>query len=219
VSFNGASMDRLIVEGFFSPARAVLHTGADDDVHAAFQTLLDRLRAERTGFPHLIAADTLEILAAVSAAAEPEPAELIAQGPRDVAAVKDRVVAEAMRLIWGQSQNAMSVDWLTRQLPVTRRSLERRFQAVLGHGIHEEMIRCRLERAKRMLAATDLPLKAIALASGFGGADNMGRAFRRAEGVTPHEFRRQNTVSQNRASLSESSVADDTGDHHNDKQR
>jgi transcriptional regulator GlxA family with amidase domain len=165
-------------------------TGLHGAILAPYQSLLERLRGEATGFPHLIAADTLEILAAISATAENEPAELIAHGPQEVSTVKDRMVAEAMRLIWQQSQGPMTVVSLAKQLPTTRRSLERRFLAAVGHGIHEEIIRCRLERAKRMLIATDLTLKEIAHAAGFPSADNLGRTFRRAEGVTPLEFRR-----------------------------
>ena len=169
----------------------MIATGLQDAILAPYQSLLERLRGELTGFPHLIAADTLEILAAVSAAAECEPAELIAHGPQDVVTVKDRMVAEAMRLIWQQSQGPMTVDNLSRQLPITRRSLERRFQAAIGHGIHEEIVRCRLERAKRLLVATDLSLKEVASAAGFPSADNLGRTFRRAEGVTPLEYRQR----------------------------
>ena len=128
VSFNGEIMDRLVQQRFFAPERAVIATGLQDAILAPYQSLLERLRGQLTGFPHLIAADTLEILAAVSAAAECEPAELIAHGPQDVVAVKDRMVAEAMRLIWQQSQGPMTVDSLSRQLPMTRRSLERRFR-------------------------------------------------------------------------------------------
>jgi AraC-like DNA-binding protein len=190
VSFNGEIMDRLVEQKFFAPDHAVLATGLQDAVLAPFQSLLERLRGELTGFPHLIAADTLEILAAVSAAAEREPAELIPQGPQDVFSVKDRTVAEAIRLIWQQSQGPMTVQGLSRQLPITRRSLERRFRAAVGHGIHDEIVRCRVERAKRLLLATGLSLKEVAAAAGFPSADNMGRTFRQAEGVTPLEFRR-----------------------------
>ncbi|MEN6426043.1 MAG: AraC family ligand binding domain-containing protein, partial [Phycisphaerales bacterium] len=95
VSFSGEAMDQLVAGQFFSPHRAVLRTGLDEDIQSPFRALLDRLRNERTGFPHLVAADVTEILAAVSALAEPEATELIEQGPRDVAAVKDRMVAEA----------------------------------------------------------------------------------------------------------------------------
>jgi AraC-like DNA-binding protein len=190
VSFNGEVMDRLVEQRFFSPERAVLQTGLQGAILAPYKLLLGRLRKELTGFPHLIAADTLEILAAVSAAAESEPAELIARGPQDVVTVKDRIVAEAMRLIWQQSHRPMTIDGLAKQLPITRRSLERRFRAAVGHGIHEEIVRCRLERAKRLLLATDLSLKEVSSAAGFSNADSLGRAFRHAEGVTPLEYRR-----------------------------
>ena len=85
----------------------------------------------------------------------------------------------------------MNVDSLTKQLPITRRSLERRFLAAVGHGIHEEILRCRLERAKRLLVATDLSLKEVASAAGFSSADNLGRTFRRTEGTTPQEYRKK----------------------------
>jgi AraC-like DNA-binding protein len=191
VSFNGQIMDSLVEQKFFSPDHAVLATGLQDAILTPYESLLDRLNGELTGFPHLIAADTLEILAAASAAAEQEPAELIAHGPQDVLTVKDRVVAESIRLIWEQSQRPMTVAGLARQLPITRRSLERRFQAAVGHGIHEEILRCRLERAKRLLAVTDLSMKEVAAAAGFSSADNLGRTFRHVEDVTPLEYRRR----------------------------
>lgn len=190
VSFNGEAMDRLVRQRFFSPENAVLSIGLREAILGPYKALLDRLRKEATGFPHLIAADTMEILAAVSATAETEPAELIARGPQDVLTVKDRIVAEAMRLIWQQSHRPMTIDGLAKQLPVTRRSLERRFRAAVGHAIHDEIVRCRLERAKRLLVATDLSLKEVASASGFSNADTLGRAFRRAERITPVEYRR-----------------------------
>jgi len=191
VSFNGETMDRLVSRNFFSPHHAVLATGWQDAILNPYRSLLERLRSESTGFPHLIAADTLEILAAASAAAVREPTELIAHGPQVVVTVKDRMVAEAMRLIWQQSQGPMTVDSLLRQLPIARRSLERRFLAAVGHGIHEEIVRCRLERAKRLLASTDLSVKEVAASAGFLGPDALGRTFRRVEGVTPLEYRHQ----------------------------
>ena len=177
VSFNGEVIERLVQQRFFSPERAVLRTSLQDAILAPYKSLLARLQGELTGFPHLIAADTLEILAAASATAESESAELIAHGPQEVFTVKDRVVAEAMRLIWEQSHRPMTIDGLARQLPITRRSLERRFRTAVGHGIHNEIVRCRLERARRLLLATNLSLKEVSSASGFSNTDSLGRAF------------------------------------------
>lgn len=194
VSFNGETIDRLVERKFFSPADAVLPIGMRPPILAQFESLIERMRGEEQGFPHLLAADVMELLAAVSAAAERESAELIAQGPQNVLTVKDRMVAEAMRLIWQKSHRPMTVDSLARQLPITRRSLERRFHAAVGHGIHAEIVRCRLERAKRLLVGTDLLLKQVAASAGFTSADGMNRLFRRVEGLTPLEYRRRNSM-------------------------
>lgn len=189
VSFNGDVMDRLVAHKFFSPDQAVLQTGVQETILDPFQCLLTRLQEELTGFSHRMAADVLGILAAAAGTAACEHADLIAQGPEEVRVVRDRMVAEAMRLIWQQSHHPMTVDHLARQLPITRRSLERRFLAAVGHGIHDEIVRCRLERAKRLLLNTALSLKEVAAAAGFSGSDAMGRVFRRIERMTPLQYR------------------------------
>ncbi|OHB69990.1 MAG: hypothetical protein A2V70_05765 [Planctomycetes bacterium RBG_13_63_9] len=191
VSFDGEYMDRLLERRFFSPEHAVLTTGLEETILRPFESLLQRVRSESTGFPHLISADTLEILGAVLALAQPESAQLVAQGPRDVVTVEDRMVAEAMHLIWGQSHEVMTVDDLARQLPVTRRSLERRFRKALGHTILEEITRCRTERATRLLAKTSLSIKEVASAAGFPNTDAMSRVFHRAKGMSPRAYRRE----------------------------
>jgi len=191
VSFAGDTMDRLVQRNFFAAEHAVHVTGVEQAILEPFRSLLERLRGEATGFPHLIAADTIEILAAILATTQTGSAELIDRGPRDVATVADRLVADALRLIWGQSERDLTVADLERQLPVTRRSLERRFHKALGHTIHEEIIRCRLERARRLLVKTDLSVKEVAAAAGFPNSDNMGRAFRRLEGISPSGYRRK----------------------------
>jgi AraC-like DNA-binding protein len=191
VSFSGRNMENLQAEGFFVPEEAVLRAGVTDAILVPFRQLLVRLRAEPAGFPHLMAADAMEILAAILAVVPTESPAMVAKGPQDVTTYEDRIVAEAMRLIWGQTQEPMSVDRVAKQLPLTRRSLERRFRAVVGHTIHEEIVRCRLERASRLLANTSLSIQEVAIAAGFASTDTMGRTFQRVEGVSPRDYRRQ----------------------------
>ncbi|MBN2023221.1 MAG: AraC family transcriptional regulator [Pirellulales bacterium] len=189
VSFAGRNVESLQSEGFLLPERAVLRTGVNEAIRSVFEALLARLKAEVRGFPHLIAADTMELLAAVTTAAPSDSAEMVAKGPEEVTTYEDRVVAEALRLIWSQSHEPMTVKDVARQLPLTRRSLERRFRQVVGHTIHEAIILCRLERARRLLAGTHLSIHEIAIAAGFSSADTMGRVFQRIEGMSPRAFR------------------------------
>jgi LacI family transcriptional regulator len=78
---------------------------------------------------------------------------------------------------------------VARRLAVSRRWLERHFKRVVGHSPHEELQRCRLERAKKMLLDTDLDAVRIAAASGFGSASYFNTFFRKLTGMTPLTFR------------------------------
>jgi AraC family transcriptional regulator len=50
--------------------------------------------------------------------------------------------------------------------------------------------RQRIERAKRLLAETELPISEIALRTGFSSQSHFTTSFRRLAGVTPSSFRR-----------------------------
>jgi AraC family transcriptional regulator len=66
------------------------------------------------------------------------------------------------------------------------RSFRRHFACSPGDYLR----RCRLERARHLLATTRLPLNEVALAAGFCDQSHLTRALRRASGVTPRELRR-----------------------------
>ena len=67
VSYDGDYVRRLIDNGFLKPKEPVLRTGLDDAILHAYLSIIERMRVEPAGFPQLIAADTMEILAAVLA--------------------------------------------------------------------------------------------------------------------------------------------------------
>ena len=68
--------------------------------------------------------------------------------------------------------------------------LARAFRKHYGVAVGEYARRLRVESARRQLAATDLPLSAIAAAVGFYDQSHFSRAFKRATGVSPAEYRR-----------------------------
>jgi len=191
VSFTGEWMDRLVQHRFFSADRPLLAAGAADAMVATFEQLLGRLLATPAGFPHLIAADVVELLALIAAAGGEETQQVIMQGPRDVSSLTDRLVAEALRVIWSGAHDNLKVAALAKQLDTTARSLERRFKQALGRTVKEEILRCRLDRVRRLLADTDLPISEIVAASGFTSTDALTRAVRNAEGLTPLRLRRR----------------------------
>jgi AraC-like DNA-binding protein len=66
----------------------------------------------------------------------------------------------------------------------------RQFKQSTGVTPHTYLVRRRVERSQEMLARTQLPVAAIALAVGFSDQSHLARHFRQMLGTTPREFRR-----------------------------
>jgi len=191
VGFSGDWIDRIVQHRFLSASAPLLRVETAQPFQATFDQLIDRLWSALPGFPHLIAADVVELLAILVAATGEETQHLIMQGPRDVESLTDPLVAQTLRLIWSGSHLRLTVAALGKELKTTSRSLERRFKQALGRTVKEEILRCRLDRVRRLLVDTDLSIAEIVKASGFASADALTRAVRKADGVAPLRLRRQ----------------------------
>jgi len=78
---------------------------------------------------------------------------------------------------------------LARQGGISLRQLERLFHAHVGHGIHQHYRWLRLERARRLLRETSLPVLDVALATGFTSASQFSRAYAQTFGEPPSRTR------------------------------
>lgn len=67
--------------------------------------------------------------------------------------------------------------------------LARLFKASTRMTLHQYLLSRRIERAKHLLARTNIDVAAIALAVGFRYASHFSQTFRRRTGSTPFEFR------------------------------
>jgi AraC-like DNA-binding protein len=101
----------------------------------------------------------------------------------------DPLVSESLRVIWNNSHQRVSVDMIAKQVGVTRRTLERHFKKHLGRTLLQELVACRIQRAKRLLRETHVPIKYVAYAAGFSSLPNLCKVFRREVGTTPGTYR------------------------------
>jgi LacI family transcriptional regulator len=120
-----------------------------------------------------------------------EPMYVVARRSTDVLALDDRAVAAALRFIHDTAGRPIGVGEVIRQVPLSRRTLELRFRRVVGRSIHEEIQRVRLERARQLVAETDLSIGMIAENCGFAGAGHLTRSFARTFGLPPSRYRAQ----------------------------
>jgi LacI family transcriptional regulator len=118
-----------------------------------------------------------------------EPMAVSIRRSTELAAADDPAVARAVRFIHDNAARQINVPDVAREARVSRRTLERRFADVMGRTVLEEITRCRLERAKRLLLETDMPVYRVAPLSGFSSAKNLIRVFQLSEGQTATMFR------------------------------
>jgi len=111
--------------------------------------------------------------------------------PTDASATPARSLIEMARQhIWSHSHRQLNVAGVAEHLGVSRRSLERAFSAAGLPGVLDEITRCRLNRAERLLRETRLPVQHIVSLSGFGTAEQMRLQFHARHARSPSAYRK-----------------------------
>jgi LacI family transcriptional regulator len=122
-----------------------------------------------------------------------KPNEVVERESTRVFACEDELVARAITYIRVHAQEGIDVSDVLAVVSASRRSLETRFRQALGRSPHEEILRAKLSRAKRLLRETSYTLDRVAEESGFGSLQRFHSAFKAAERVSPGEWRNRNS--------------------------
>lgn len=150
------------------------------------------LGAERAGYE---AAELLDRLMAGETCSDAviltQPTHVVTRQSTDVMAMEDQMVAKALQYIRRHATSAIQVADVIDVVPLSKRALQKRFQAVLGRTILDEIRHARMEVFSKMLTETDLSIAQIALACGFPGIDHVSRSFRKIKRMSPLAYRKQ----------------------------
>jgi LacI family transcriptional regulator len=119
-----------------------------------------------------------------------EPLGVTARQSTDVAACEDPHVIRTLRFIRDHAHEGIDVRDVLKAVPIARRSLERRFMELLGRSPAEEIRRVKIDRVRRMLDSTDLPILDIAMSCGFNYMEHMIPVFKKHHGCTPSQYRK-----------------------------
>jgi LacI family transcriptional regulator len=119
------------------------------------------------------------------------PLGVVVRQSSDVLAIGDAELTEAVRFVHDHAHEPIRVGDVLGAVPVSRRSLERRFRAALGRGIGEEIRRVHVDRAKNLLARTELPMAQVAVQAGFTEPRHLSVVFRQETGMTPSAYRQR----------------------------
>lgn len=122
------------------------------------------------------------------------PVRIVPRASTDVLSIEDEDIVLAVRFIREHASEPLQVDDVLDHVPLSRRSLERRFHLLVRHSITDEIRQAHVNRAKDLLVNTDLAMSQVATASGFTTATRLGIVFHKEVGQSPTEFRRRTRV-------------------------
>lgn len=119
------------------------------------------------------------------------PTRVVERQSTDLLKIQHPNMAKAINFIAENGRQKITVEDISRAAGMSLRSLERTFKKVLNRTIQQELIRKRLEWAKIDLRSSTKSLEAIGADSGLNSGVYLSQIFKKSEGISPGEYRRQ----------------------------
>ena len=120
-----------------------------------------------------------------------EPTQVVTRHSTDIYATNDTYIATALRFIHQNIDKNLKVEQVLEQVPLSRRSLEKRFHHITGYPVYEYIYNLRIEKFTERLLETDMTIFEIALDLGLNDSKNIARQFKQIKGCTPVEYRKK----------------------------
>lgn len=190
ISLGGDLLFQWHQRGLFSAKHPLSSVGKKELTTQQFREIIDFVVKKPEQDAPVLTARAMAIVASALEQSQ-VPAGPDSQG--DLNQSKDKLVADSLRVIWNNSHQRVSVDMIAKQVAASRRTLERHFKKYHGRTLLQELVACRIQRAKRLLCETHVPIKYVAYAAGFSSMSNLCKVFRREVGITPGEYRESKT--------------------------
>ncbi|WP_026966090.1 xylose operon transcription regulator XylR [Algoriphagus terrigena] len=118
------------------------------------------------------------------------PLKVITRTSTNIFASTDDHVAQALDFIHRNIETNLQVADIVKEVPMSRRSLEKRFLEVTGMPVYKYISNLRIEKMAEKLISTDQTIFEIALDMGLQDSKNIARQFRQVMGHTPVDYRK-----------------------------
>lgn len=120
-----------------------------------------------------------------------EPGEIVNRRSTDAFCIDDPCVTSALHLIKNNACTGITVDWVVRQVHISRSGLERRFRKYLGKSPQVEIRNVQIQKIKQLLLETNYTLAHIASLTGFEHPEYMSVVFKKITGLTLNQYRQK----------------------------
>ena len=103
---------------------------------------------------------------------------------------EERIINKIVRFVQKHLSEEISLSVLAEEFHFSSQYVSQLFKNEIGVNFLTYLTNIRMEKAKKLLLNTDLPIAEISEQSGYGDYRVFTKVFKKSEGVTPSQYRR-----------------------------
>ena len=104
---------------------------------------------------------------------------------------EQRPIAGLTRYVQEHLAEEISLSVLAEQFHLSSQYISQLFKSEIGVNFLAYLTNVRMEQAKKLLLSSDLPIAEVAERSGYGDYRVFTKVFKKSEGITPSQYRRE----------------------------
>ncbi len=180
VSFNGQQPEKFMEFGLFSPEKAVLDIGLNEDIINLYQQIMERIESEKIGYKGIIAALTYQIIALI---------HTVERAKKFYSKEAESLVNKAKIFMTDRIDRKINFEELASELGVGYSWFRRMFRHYTSLAPAQYFLQLKLTKAKDLLVSTTLSVKEIAIMTGFESQFYFSKFFKQRIGMSPLKLR------------------------------
>lgn len=102
----------------------------------------------------------------------------------------NKIMEDAVKYIYYNYHKDLTLEEVAAKFNLSKSHFSKRFKSVTGFGYKEYLISVRIKEACNLLLTTNKSITEIAFLCGFNDSNYFGDAFRKANGISPHKYRK-----------------------------
>lgn len=104
---------------------------------------------------------------------------------------EERVITNITRYLQAHLSEEISLSVLSEEFHLSAQYISQLFKSEIGVNFLAYLTNIRMEKAKSLLVSTSLSIAEVAEQSGYGDYRVFTKVFRKNEGITPSQYRKE----------------------------
>lgn len=181
IGFKGTYPDHLKQNGIFTPERPFYEVGMHDGLLNLFRSIIQKVSHSEIGYQQIICGITLQILGWLNT---------LEKYQLDKTDHHAMLISKAKFLLQESIESPINLEEMAGQLSMSYSTFRKSFRKKTGLSPNDYLLNLRLEKAKELLAKTNLTINEIAYKTGFSSISYFSRLFKKKNQVAPKTYRK-----------------------------